>query len=300
MLSHVRLISFDRDLFSICRRSGQLAFLFRAGGTGVCTSVSTVGLKIVLSDLLSGTIGFAPSNNDVQLSLFCHRRANLISVYMSSAKSKVPPQSVPCVFRHFFRSPRSNGGRNANVKLCLMGACARLRNKRVANIASRRKGKASIKLGVPIVTIRRRRVPTARRGGQLRSLPMLGPVRTRSRSRGFLSGVVHLVRSRLSRSRLGIGTLYRLSNVDGGRVCQGVGRLAKVSPMRCVGSVQVGGTTVLLRRGGFAITRMVCVINFSGRSCFSGYFRTRFKGAPGRCVRPTISRRGRGGWDAYK
>lgn len=77
--------------------------------------------------------------------------------------------------------------------------------------------------------------------------------------------------------------LIRRTNVDHSTLFGGVGALVKVSPVRLVGGVQLGGTTRLMGRKSYGFARVTCGAKFGSSRCFDGYFGRVCKIAPARC-----------------
>lgn len=96
----------------------------------------------------------------------------------------------------------------------------------------------------------------------------------------FLSGIVGIVRRRLSSSRFSVGSFYQVLNVDHASICGGVGALAKRKPGSFVHVIHLGGTGRLLISQGCSVKRITGVIKFSSPGCFDAYFGGRFNADP--------------------
>lgn len=106
-------------------------------------------------------------------------------------------------------------------------------------------------------------------------------------SRLFVRGLMKFVRRGCDGPKLQIGSLTRFVGVDHSMFGQGIGNVVKVSPVRCVGGCELGGTGDFVR-DNVSFSRITFTINFSSPNCFNGTFGGTFGRALARC--------GGGGW----
>lgn len=110
-------------------------------------------------------------------------------------------------------------------------------------------------------------------------------IRRPGRRSSFLAQCVRVMGTGVSGPRLSMSIVCRTLKVDQAGFCEGMGAMAKLSPVRLVGGVHLRTNTGLLGRSSVGVSRVTRRVNFDDHSCFTHDFGTICKVSPARCRR---------------
>lgn len=132
--------------FRLATRHGRVGLRLSVASSINSRRIITSGRGVthIIFGLLDGTLGCAPTNNSVFMSLGSRSKGFHLSI--QSANGNVSRRRTNGVFRHFFRTGKTTD--NANVNLTLIGSFMRLRRNRT-HMRDRLNGKSSFVIIVP-------------------------------------------------------------------------------------------------------------------------------------------------------